>query len=143
MLPSYQISLYLKGSSLQHADITALLGVAPTSAHLMGDKKRLASGREVTRRTGLWALTVRDDQGSDFSALVHSLVDKFHTFGQSFTQLPGVEEAFVDVLVMRSANKDGGGTNEFWINGEALKSLCNLGLPLQITAAVIPQQCEQ
>lgn len=139
MTPSYQVSLYLKGDSLSPIDLTEILGVVPTRAHSMGDKRLLVSGKEVKRRTGLWVLTMRDDHAEDFSALMRSLMDKFSACDQSLATLPGVEEAFVDVLVMRPANDGGGGTNEFWMDGDILNSLGKLGLPLQVTATIIPE----
>jgi hypothetical protein len=127
----------MKGDELRPDEITAILGVVPSRSHEKGKRWITSSGNEVVERTGIWVLREKDDSGADFSALVRSLISKFDRAKVPFRSLPGVEVAFLDVLVMDAADSDGGGTCEFSLDADCIESLSTLRLPVQFTATVI------
>lgn len=134
---SYQISLYMKGDDLRPDEIGEILGVIPNRSHKKGMRWMTSSGNEVIEKTGVWVLGQEDDSGADFSALVKSLIGKLNGAKYPFMSLPGVEEVFLDVLVIDAADSDGGGTCEFSLDADCIELLSTLGIPMQFTVAVI------
>jgi hypothetical protein len=128
--------LYLKGDELQPDVLTGILGVDATKGHEKGDRRRLPSGSEVIEKSGMWKL-VRHGDASDVSSMVEDLLRYVHEAGRTVGDLPGVEFGFVDVLVMRSTDGDGGGSCELRLTAAVAGSLAKVGLAMEVTFAVV------
>jgi hypothetical protein len=68
------VTLRISGDALVPDEVTAQMGVAPTTSHRKGDVRRLSSGRDVVRRTGIWRLEVGDREPENLNAQVAELL---------------------------------------------------------------------
>jgi hypothetical protein len=138
MPASCQVSLHIKGDALDPDLISGILAVQPTRAHRMGHAWTTSGGSGVVEKTGLWRLTVQGDD-AEVSALI-AVIDRIvMSGGTALASLPGVESAFVDVLLLADVDERGGGTGQLTLDSNAVQILGRLGLPVEFTfAAVVP-----
>ncbi len=131
----YKIFLYLKGDSLDPDDVTIRLHTEPTKSHKKGEKWLTSSGKEVMESTGLWALSAPTTKSlSDaLDKLSSTLIDN----GAVLSELPGLEEAYIDIFIAVDADENGGGTSEFDIDEKSVASLAKLGFPVRFTIAIV------
>ena len=134
---SYQLSVYLKGDSLDPAEVSGLLCVEATKSHAKGKGWITSSQKEVTERTGLWALVLQGSAGEELSALVARMKAALEHRCAPLVGLPGVQEAYLDVLALIDADDDGGGNCEFILDIRSVADLHAVGLPVKFTVAVI------
>jgi hypothetical protein len=134
---SIQLTIIFKGDLLKPSILTEKIGTAPTKSHEKGKRWITSSGAEVVEKTGLWRLSMRDDVGAGLSSLVKSLGAAVSGRCEQLNQLPGVDSACLDVLVMIPADEDGGGTCEFALDKDSVFVLEEIGLPINFTSAVI------
>jgi len=132
-----QLSIYLKGDALDPEKLTAMLGVDATKSHAKGKRWITTAQREVIEKTGLWALVLRGNDDEGLSGLVLRMRASLGNRSVSLDALPGVQEAYLDVLVMVDADDDGGGACEFALNKTSIAYLNAIGLPVQFTVAVV------
>lgn len=135
--PSCGCSIYLKGDDLDPDVITRLLGVSATRAHRRGETRVGASGREVARSTGLSRVTSDFTAVDDVSSAIYRLVTHLLARGQRIADLPGVEEAYVDVFIAQETDDEGGRTFEFVMERETVDTLNKLELPVRFTIAAV------
>jgi hypothetical protein len=69
-------TLRIFGDNLVPEELTALLGVAPTSSYRKGDTHVTRSGSRVVRKTGMWRLEASDREPEDINAQVSELLDR-------------------------------------------------------------------
>lgn len=134
---SYQLSLYIKGDELDPDELTALLRIEATKSHAKGKKWVTSGQKEVVEKTGLWALVLRGDGDEELSTLVSRMKAELGRGRTSIDHLPGVQEAYLDVLALIDADEDGGGTCEFSLDMQSITDLYAIGLPVHFTIAVV------
>lgn len=131
-----EVTVYLRGMSLNPAHVSSELGLEPSKSQLKGEKKLTSTNKEFVTNIGLWALSVEADS-SDLSALIGELVLKVKNRGVPFASVAGVEEAYLDVFIALDADDDGGGTGAFQLSEESVSALHGLGLPVRFSVAVV------
>lgn len=134
---SYQLTVYLKGDSLDPNELTALLCVEATKFHAKGRRWITSSQKEVVEKTGLWTLTMQGGEDDALSTLVSRMKVALGRGGAPLNRLPGVQTAYLDVLALVDADEDGGGTCEFSLDMQSIEDLNSIGLPVQFTIAVV------
>jgi hypothetical protein len=67
-------TLRVFGDTLVPEEVTALLGVVPTSGYRKGDVRPVRGGSSITRKTGMWRLEVNDREPEDINAQVTELL---------------------------------------------------------------------
>lgn len=138
MSESCQVSLYVKGDTIDPEVISEMLGIQPTKAHRKGHVWRTSHGSEIVEKTGLWRLTLQSE-GTGVSTLIAEIDRLVQTAGVTVSELPGAEVAFVDVLLLGKGGDDGGGSCEVTLDPDVVQVLGRLGLPVEFTfAAVVP-----
>ena len=138
MNTSSEITLYLRGAELLPEVLSEILDAKPTRAHKKGHRWVTSAGSEIVERMGLWTLSLQGEQ-ADISRMIENIGHLFGRSGVSVTELPGVDEAFLDILLINTADESGGGTCELSMGTEATSELAKLGLPVQMTFAVVAQ----
>ena len=133
----HTVAIYLKGDDLVPEELNARIGTEADESHRRGDNYISANGKEITRRTGLWKLTRTEKSALDLPRLLKQLTSELSAKNASLSDLPGVEEAFVDVFIAQTADAGGGGTSEFEIDSSSIAELGKLGLPIRFTVAII------
>ena len=130
------VGLYLRGDDLDPALVSKVLGMSPSRSQRKGEKRVTSTNKEYTTRIGLWALFSETDSNvlSDHFA---QLVLKLGTNGDTLRNIPGVEEAYFDVFMARTADEDGGGTFEFDFDAEQLAAISNFGISIKFEIAVV------
>lgn len=124
------IAVYLRGDALNPRVITSAVGVESTTAHAKGDIA-MSSGREKAfQKTGVWIWR------SEPLELENELADAVNVLSRKFSRdlsgLPGVEDAWVDVLLLEP---QGSSREEqtFGLAPSDLVELAKLGLPVYFT----------
>ena len=120
------VALYLKGDDLHPSTVTTALGVSPDKAFARGDR-HYARGRPLTRKVGLWSLSVESPELS-LQQKVDQLTRRMAHIEIDLRTLPGVEEAYLDVYV---AAEDADHCLE--LTPEQLGWLQRRGLTVQLT----------
>jgi len=132
------LTLFLKGDALQPTLVTAALGSTPTRSHMRGLTWVTSAGTVVTEKTGLWLIALSGDL-SELSALVLQLQSIAEAAGLPVLELPGVDVAFIDLLIMVPASAGGGAGCGVVIDAASMTALGRMGLPLELTfAAIVP-----
>ena len=138
MSDSCQVSVYMKGDALDPDVLTRMLGVQPTKAHRRGHVRQTSHGTEIVENTGLWSLTLRDHD-AEVAPLIAELDRIASAGGCPVVSLPGVQFAFVDVLLIAETQDRGGATLQTTLDPKALSALLRLGVDVELTfAAVVP-----
>ena len=122
---------YIKGAKLNPSEVTAAVGVAPTSSQTRGEARRISAGATISAKTGLWALIVERD-GMEVSAVLTELLNALGP-QSGLSNLPDVEEAYFDIFVAALSNEDGEGTCEFGLVPSQSAALATYGLPVKFT----------
>ncbi|WP_175445006.1 DUF4279 domain-containing protein [Janthinobacterium sp. MP5059B] len=130
------VSVYLRGDSLDPVTVSSLLGIEPSKSRRKGECWTTSSNREVTAKIGIWAI-VADANSSGLQAVVDEVTTRFRDNRINLSEINGVEEAYVDVFVAIDAEADGGGTCNFQLSKENVSALNSLGLPVRFTVSVI------
>ncbi|HFF3760008.1 TPA: hypothetical protein ACKQBZ_003526 [Stenotrophomonas maltophilia] len=133
-----EITLYLRGAELRPEVLSGILNAKPTRAHEKGNRWVTSAGSEVVERMGLWVLSLQGEQ-ADIPRMISSIGRLVGSAGIPMAELPGVDEAFLDILVISAANETGGGTCELSMEAETAHGLGQLGLPVQMTFTVVVQ----
>ena len=94
----------------------------------------MTSHGPVKAKVGVWALGV---EAATPSACVDSLAIRLGGRLPDLSQLPGVEEAFLDIFVTFEVGKDPGSEIELEWDSGALQQLAGAKIPLLITFAVV------
>ena len=131
-----EVTIYLRGVDLDPVYASTLLGLEPSKSQFKGEKRRTSTNKEFVTGIGLWALTVEADS-SNISALIGELVLRVENRGVAFSQIAGVEDAYLDVFMAVDADDDGGGTCAFQLSEESVRALHGLSLPVRFTVAVV------
>lgn len=132
----HEVSVYLKGDNLVPEVLTARLGIEPSRSHKRGDKSTTPTGKEIVKQTGLWKFGIHTKSPIDLPSLLESIGTKLLLREVVLADLPGVEEAYIDIFIAKGANEGGGGTCEFHLNRASLNALGKLDLPVQFTVAI-------
>lgn len=128
------VTLRITGAKIDPEYISQVLKVQPSSARRTGDVRRLNSGKEITQRCGMWALSTRDSL--DSTVLDDHIQFIAQTLGDAIVAVVGlqdVERAWLDICVVES---DIGQNNGAVVVGLAEKSiglLGKLGVPIEVT----------
>ena len=134
---SYQLSVYLKGDALDPAELTALLCVEATKSHKKRERWMTATQKEVVEKTGLWVLVLKGSAGEELTALVSRMTVALARRRSSLDRLPGVQDAYLDVLILTDVDEDGGGGCDFILGLHAVEEMKEIGLPVQFNFAVV------
>ena len=132
----YEVAIYLRGETMDPAEVSKVLAVSPSRAQMSGDKTITSKGREVTATVGLWAV-VAERETQDVDELVSEVTSKFGADVPTFLDIPGVDEAYLDVFLAVDADDDGGGTCEFRLSAATIAELERLALPARFTVGVV------
>ncbi|WMJ69206.1 hypothetical protein [Stenotrophomonas sp. 24(2023)] len=130
------MTLYLRGAELRPDTLSAILGAKPTRAHEKGTRWVTSAGSDVVERIGLWSLSLQGEQ-ADIPRMISTIGCLVGRAGIPVTELPGVDEAFLDILVIATADETGGGTCELSMAAETACALGQLGVPVQMTLTVV------
>lgn len=133
----HTVAIYLKGDDLMPEELSARLGVVATKSHRRGQKSIAKSGKEIVARTGLWKSSRTAKSAIDLPLLLQQVASELLASGNDLSSLPGVEDAFVDIFIAQTAEHDGGGTSEFFMDAAAVATLNQLALPVRFTVAII------
>ena len=134
----YKVSIYLLGDELDPDSVTALLGLKPDEFHRKGKRWTTSTNREVIERTGIWVVSAKTTS-NDLNRVIGDVASKIDANAPFLMQLPGVEEAFLDVFIAIDADTDGGGTCEFELTPQDVAELTRLGLPVRFTVTVVKE----
>jgi hypothetical protein len=114
----FQLDLYLRGKELEPDQVTRILGVAPSSTRISGGTQ------------GMWLLRI---QGGSPDECVDSLVSRFRGWLRDLSQLPGVDEGQVELVVPSAMGRDPGAQVCLEWDAASIAQLAACRLPLVIT----------
>lgn len=134
----FHASIYLKGDNLDPSELTSMLGTTPTRSHKKGERWQTPTGSEVIERVGLWAITIKSETGLNLSEALESISQTLSLHNCKPAQLPGIEEAYIDIFIATDSDKAGNGTCRFDLNEETLAAIAKLNLPVRFTVDMSP-----
>ena len=128
--PKIVVSVYLRGQHLDPEVLSAALGIQPTSLQVAG---RLRPGSErFIANIGLWGVS-SESISSKIADHVDDVLSHFKGVYDPLTGLPGVEEAYLDVLVAFENPEAPDATVECFLSQEQIESIARLGLGVQLS----------
>jgi hypothetical protein len=130
------VAIYLRGDDLDPSHVSTALGLEPSHSQFKGEKRSTSTNKEFTTQIGLWALKF-EAESNDLPALLEKLVLKVEGKNIVFTEIAGVQEAYVDVFMAVDTDDDGGGDCVFQLSERNTRTLAKLGLPVHFTVAVV------
>lgn len=133
-----QISLYLKGDGLKPDEVTSITSISPVRKHSKGDRLLSSVGNEIIRSTGLWCFSIKSEK-MDFASTLSLFLPSARSCMKSLAGFNGIEEAYIDVLVLVGAEEGRAGTVEFDIDPDSLMQLRDIDLPVRFTVSVVPE----
>jgi len=121
-------TLRISGDDLLPDEITSLLGCAPTESHIKGEVIRgKKTGREYTKKTGMWRLTAADKKPENLDEQIVELLNKLT---QDLTVWSALKQRFeMDFfcgLFMENTNEGGS------LSAESLLALGARGIELSL-----------
>lgn len=136
--PAFMVSIYLRGDNLDPKHVSARLGVNPTDSQRKGDKIITFKNREIIKKIGVWALTA-STESETLSDHLEELAAKIKADGKFIESIANVEEAFIDIYVSSTRNKETVDTSEFELSKENIVALGNFGLPVKFTVTFVDE----
>jgi Domain of unknown function (DUF4279) len=127
---SILVSVYLHGDRLDPDIISRELGMEPSEAWTKGQIARRTTGSS-TRKTGMWSREFSSDS-QDVEVHISGLMDEFGD-ATELPNLPGVESAYLDVLILIPKLEPDTGETTLQLSAVCLSKIKTLGVDLQIT----------
>lgn len=124
--PLVDVVLYLRGHSLDPAQVTAMLGVDGSKTRKRGDRWYTKTHKEVVAKIGLWKLEAQADSRS-VSEKIGWLRQKLSSAKCSPVDIPGVQDVEVSVFVALGSNVEGAADYETMFTVEDLAWLSSIG----------------
>jgi len=137
--PKIAVSLYLHGRELEPEKITALLATSPTHQHSMGKKQTAVSGNVLTRKGGLCAIEPRcnsvsvNDHVESLIEMTDSLRRTLRNKQLSLGNLPGVEDAYLDIFFIQKKDKASQREHRFDLSAVSVQKMAEFGVPITFT----------
>jgi hypothetical protein len=136
------VTVYLKGDSLDPDCVTRILGVEPERSWRKGERRtgKRPGAKTYVAKTGLWTTGVEkhpladEDIPLELPVLIDELLQRFNKRKESLDQIAGVENAFLDILILGNVREDVGGA-EFILSKEQIQKISRLGLGIHTTTS--------
>lgn len=135
--PLIVVAVYLRGSALDPASITKTLGVQPCRSQKKGDVHITATNHEVIAKIGMWALSSQS-KSIMVPAHVDEILERLDGRITSTKDIPGVEEAYLDIFVAYESKDGSADDAELSLTDIQLGKLNRLGLDLKVTISIGP-----
>lgn len=138
----WSIALHLSGLGLDPAVITGILNIPPTLSFKLGEIYEIPEEKMVRRRNGVWVIkqTSESAKPDDFDRALESFGDEIEPLllrlkknKLSLEELPGVERAHVDILIIASINAGEPTKRAFRISANNARWMADLNLPIDFT----------
>lgn len=125
-LPLVRVVLYLRGYSLDPAQVTLMLGINASKARVKGEKWCTSTNHEVVAKIGLWQLAARAESTS-LSDQISWLRQKLGSAKCPPSDIPGVQEVELSIFVALGSDNDGAIDYESQFTAEDLAWLSSIG----------------
>ena len=130
--PVVAVTLYLSGDMLDPDAVTQATGIAPTHSQKKGEAHITCSGKTVIRKLGVWAWEP-GLRGQSVDLQMAALVRCFTSVPVRLRDLPGVEEAYVDLYSAYAPDGDNAGGEAWTLREPHLQLLAAHGLEFRAT----------
>lgn len=127
-------TLIISGEFLNPDEISKILNVVPHSSKRKGDVRTFKSKKTIIAKFGLW------EWRSKHSSCVVTLNEHICTIAKTFAHvhndflnLPGVENAWIDVHFVLGGEPDKISSASFLIDTETISALYKMKVPVEIT----------
>ena len=135
-------TIYLKGDLLDPDFVTKTLGIEPERSWRKGEKRtaKRPGAKTYVAKTGLWTTGVWKKRVADedifyeMPVVIDELLQRFNRRKEPLDQIPGVENAFLDILILGNVKEEMGGT-EFIVSKEQIQKISRLGLAIHTTTS--------
>src|SRR3569833_4430395 len=130
-------TIYLKGDMLDPDLVTKTLGIEPERSWRKGEKQtaKRPGAKTYVAKTGLWTTGVEkhplvdEDFFHEVPVIIDELLQRFFMRKESLDQIAGVENTFLDILILGNIKEEMGGT-EFILSKEQIQKISRLGLAI-------------
>ncbi len=128
------VGVYLYGAELSPDEVSRLVGAEPTKSWKKGEgRKTKSSIGVIVAKTGLWKLQAVT-RSSKLEDHIDELLNKFHmTSYKSFSDLPGVDAAKLDIYALCETTKPYSSQVLVRLSKMHMEKLSELGLIVDVT----------
>lgn len=134
------IRLRFTGNHLNPDDITAILNVAPCVARHTGDVRITSTNNKIISKFGLWEWKSEPSNTLTINEHIGRLKNTFGHEYELIPNLPNVENAWVDILIVVGDEEEVVSSTSFILDTESISTLHHMGLLAEFTIYVLPQR---
>lgn len=131
-MTTVDVSIYVKGLSLNLDEVTRSLGTSPDHVRRKGDKKVPHNELSARFLTNVWTISV-SSSSANVEGAIGSLIEKLGA-GATLNNVSGIEDAYLDILLVNTVDHD---DLEVPVNlslsAESIATLARIGLSLQMS----------
>jgi hypothetical protein len=135
-------TIYLKSDLLDPNFVTKTLGIEPERSWRKGEKRtaKRPGAKTYVAKTRLWTTgmwkhpLVDDDIPHEVPVIIDELLQRFDGRKEPLDQIAGVENAFLDILILGNVKEEMGGT-EFILSKGQIQKISRLGLAIYTTTS--------
>jgi Domain of unknown function (DUF4279) len=137
------VSILLRGNELNPDYVSEILGIRSNMSQRKGEKRggvRPNSKTYITR-IGTWRVWVdnksraEQDMISEVPQMVKELLQMFGGRQEPLDKIAGVDEAYLDILILQHKEDKLDNTTEFILSKDQILRLSQLGLAICVTAS--------
>jgi hypothetical protein len=139
--PIVDVTLYLKGATLDPEVVSASLGVNGNVMRKKGETYRIGKSSKASSKIGLWTLesnSVDDSLSGKIAWLKNAIANK----RVNPLEIPGVIHVDLDIYIELGRSADGDGTYSSIMKPDDIKWLHEIGADVSISLSFCQDNCE-
>jgi hypothetical protein len=141
--PFITVSIFLKGDQLDPDYISETLRIQPSRSQKKGEKRggTRPNSRTYVTKTGTWWVRIDNrsrpaqDMISEVPEMVGEMLQMFDGFQEPLDKIAGVEEAYLDILVLKEGTDKSEDSTEFILRKDQIFRISQLGLAVCTTVS--------
>jgi hypothetical protein len=148
--PYISVSVLLKGDQLDPDLVSKELGIPADTSRRKGEVRcgKQPGAKPYTAKTGVWRTKSRDHGNGDRTwnevhRIVGEVLLEFQKRQEPLSQIPGVEQAFLDIFICETEKDISDSWTEFFVSSQQIQRVGQLGLALSITTTLVVDDDER
>jgi hypothetical protein len=141
--PFITVSIFLKGNQLDPDYISETLGIRPSRSQKKGEKRggTRPNSKTYITKSGTWRVRIDNksrtaqDMISEVPQMVGELLQMFDGRQEPLDKIAGVEEAYLDILVLGDGTDKSEDSTEFILLKEQILRISQLGIAVCATVS--------
>jgi len=134
--PQITVSIFLKGDELEPAYISEILGIQANDSQKKGEVRGgiRPNSKTYLTKIGTWRIQV-ESESRTAEEMVDEILQRFAGRPEPLDKIAGVDEAYLDILILHDETKKLDGSTEFILRKDQILKSSDLGLALWVTVS--------